>query len=142
MGENALALLHYLSSPKSPLPSLAGGYFAPTTVFFSNLGWFMSYSYSTAKIMYTSLFFASIILVKTIYVDPAPALKGGKGVWKEQTRGVVAVICGAGGAIVGANVVAVVMQRVLGKGMSWFASELSTLGLYGPAALTGALRFL
>jgi hypothetical protein len=29
------------------------------------------------------------------------------------------------------------MERVLGKGMSWFSSELSTLALYGPAALTG-----
>lgn len=137
MGENALALLFYLSSPVSPIPSLATGYTPPTTVFFSNLWIFISYSYRTAKIMYTLLFAASVILVRVIYVEPAPALRRGKGVWREQGRGIVAVTSGAVGAIVGANVVAVIMQRVLGSGMSWFSSELSTLALYGPAALTG-----
>lgn len=139
MGENALALLLHLSSPSSPLPSLTAGYTRPSTVFFSNLGIFISYSYHTANILHTLLFAASIILVHVIYIDPAPALKRGKGVWREQVRGVVAVISGAVGAIVGANAVALIMQRVLGRGMSWFSSELSTLGLYGPAALTGAL---
>ena len=41
------------------------------------------------------------------------------------------------GAIVGTNLVALIMVNVLGKGMSWFSSEMSTLRLYGPAALTG-----
>jgi hypothetical protein len=30
------------------------------------------------------------------------------------------------------------MHRVLGRNMSWFASEHSALLLYGPAALTGS----
>lgn len=137
MGENALALLRYLASPASPLPSLQSGCKPPTTVFFSHLGFFINYSYRTAKILYTLLFAASLVLVRVIFVDPAPALRRGKGLWREQARGVVAVIAGAGGAVVGANLVAVIIQRVLGKGMSWFSSELSTLGLYGPAALTG-----
>jgi hypothetical protein len=49
----------------------------------------------------------------------------------------MAVVSGAVGAVVGANLVALIIMKVLGKGMSWFSSELSTLGLYGPAALTG-----
>lgn len=137
MGENALALLRYLSSPASPLPSLTSGYKPPTTVFFTNLSWLIIYSYRTAKIVYTLFFAASLVLVRVIFVDPAPALRRRKGLWREQARGVVAVLVGAGGTLVGANVAAVVMQRVLGKGMSWFSSELSTLALYGPAALTG-----
>jgi hypothetical protein len=137
MGENALALLLYLSSPASPLPSLTSGYTPPTTVFFSNLGYFVSYSYRTAKILYVLLFAASIVLVHVIYVEPAPALRKGKGIWREQARGGVAVVSGAVGAIAGANLVAFVMVNVLGKGMSWFSSEMSTLGLYGPAALAG-----
>ena len=137
MGENTLALLLHLSSSASPLPSLTAGYTPPTTVFFSNLGFFISYSYRTAKILYVLLFVASVVLVRVIYVEPAPALKKGKGVWREQGRGVVAVVSGTVGAVVGANVVAVIMDRVLGKGMSWFSSEFSTLALYGPAALTG-----
>jgi hypothetical protein len=137
MGENALALLFYLSSPDSPLPSLTTGYTPPTTVFLSNLGIFVSFSFRTAKIMYLLLFAASVILVRVIYIEPAPALRKGKGLWREQARGVVAVVSGAVTAVVGANVVAVIMQRVLGKGMSWFSNEMSTLGLYGPAALTG-----
>ena len=40
------------------------------------------------------------------------------------------------GVIGVANLVALVMVNVLGKGMSWFSSKMSTLGLYGPAALT------
>jgi len=97
----------------------------------------MNYSYRTAKILYILLFAASLVLVRVIFVEPAPALRRAKGLWREQARGIVAVVAGAVGAVVGANVVAVVMQRVLGKGMSWFSSEFSTLGLYGPAALTG-----
>ena len=80
---------------------------------------------------------ASIVLVRIIYVEPAPALRKGKGIWREQARGCVAVVSGAVGAIAGANLVALVMVNVLGKGMSWFSSEMSTLGLYGPAALAG-----
>jgi hypothetical protein len=137
MGENALALLLHLSSPASPLPSLTSGYTPPTTVFFSNLGYFVSYSYRTAKILYILLLVASIVLVRVIYVEPAPALRKGKGIWREQARGCVAVVSGAVGAIAGANLVALVMVNVLGKGMSWFSSEMSTLGLYGPAALAG-----
>jgi hypothetical protein len=138
MGENALALLLHLSSPSSPLPSLTKGYAPPTTVFISNLGTFISYSYRTAKILYTLLFLASLLLVRAIYVEPAPALRKGKGVWREQVRGCVAVVAGVGGAVVGANLVAVVMVKVLGKGMSWFSNELSTMVLYGPAALAGS----
>ena len=80
MGENALALLHHLSSPASLLPSLITGYTPPTTVFFSSLGYFVSYSYRTAKIIYVLLLAASIVLVRVIYVEPAPALRKGKGI--------------------------------------------------------------
>jgi hypothetical protein len=58
-------------------------------------------------------------------------------VWREQGRGVVAVVSGAIGSVVGANIVEVIMDRGLEKGMGWFSGEFSTLTFYGPAALTG-----
>ncbi|KAH7910240.1 hypothetical protein BJ138DRAFT_132560 [Hygrophoropsis aurantiaca] len=139
MAENTLALLEYMSSPDSPLPSLASGYARPSTVFFSHLGIFFMYSYRTAKILYSVLFLASIILVSRTSVDYAPALKKGSGVIGQQMRGILAVSASALGAILGANLVAFTMQRVLFKGLSWFKSESAPVWLYAPAALTGAL---
>jgi len=43
-----------------------------------------------------------------------------------------------GGALIGANGLAVITHRIFGRNMSWFAAEHSTLLLYGPAALTGS----
>ncbi|KZT25302.1 hypothetical protein NEOLEDRAFT_1178422 [Neolentinus lepideus HHB14362 ss-1] len=131
MAENTLALLLYLSSPASPLPSLATGYVKPRTVFFSHLGAFFLYSYSTARVLYATLFVSSLLL--------AFQIKGGFRGVGQLAKGVGAVVGGFLGALMGANAVAVMMQRVLGKGMSWFAWEPACLGLYGPAALTGAL---
>ncbi|TFK48370.1 hypothetical protein OE88DRAFT_1684387 [Heliocybe sulcata] len=130
MAENTLALLTYLSSPLSPLPTLATGYAKPRTVFFSHLGVFFVYSYATARVLYSAVFVLSSLLVWNI--------KGGVRGMKEVGRGIGAVVGGAVGAVVGANVVAVVM-RGTGRGMSWFGWEPACLGLYGPAALTGAL---
>lgn len=139
-GENTLALLHHLSSKHSPLPSLTSGYTPPSTVFFSNLGYFIAYSYSTAKVMYVLLFGASLGLARATWKDPAPAVRGSGKAWKDIARGVVGVSSGAGGALVGANIVAFIMSSNygLGKAMSWFSNEFSTIGLYGPAAFTGS----
>ncbi|KAI0924464.1 hypothetical protein AcW2_005343 [Taiwanofungus camphoratus] len=139
MGENVLALLLHLSSPESPLPTLTDGYHRPDTVFFQYLGQFFIYSFRTATIMYLALFGLSLVLVRLTYVDPAPALKKSKSMLGEQLKGLIAAGGAFIGSFVGANVVAVVMHTVLGKGMSWFSSELSCIALYGPAALTGAL---
>ncbi|CBQ69193.1 conserved hypothetical protein [Sporisorium reilianum SRZ2] len=43
------------------------------------------------------------------------------------------------GAAVGANVVAVIMTRVLGKGMPWYSHEFFPVLLYGPPAVAGVL---
>ncbi|GBE89509.1 Putative endoplasmic reticulum metallopeptidase [Sparassis crispa] len=139
MGENVLALLLYLSSPESPLPTLTEGYTRPTTVFFQYLGYFYLYSFRTANTIYLAMLVTSLILAKVTYVDPAPALKKGKGLLGEHAKGILAVSSAFVGSLVGANVVAVVMRLVLGKGMSWFSSEWSCVALYGPAALAGGL---
>lgn len=141
MGENVLALLLHLSSPESPLPTLTDGYHRPDTVFFQYLGQFFIYSFRTATIMYLALFGLSLVLVRLTYVDPAPALKKSKSMLGEQLKGLIAAGGAFIGSFVGANVVAVVMHTVLGKGMSWFSSELSCIALYGPAALTGTSRY-
>ncbi|KAG7087620.1 hypothetical protein E1B28_013568 [Marasmius oreades] len=136
MGENALALLRHLSSDTSQLPSLTGGYTKPTTVYVSAFGRFLLYSFTTAKIIYTLLFFASILLVKTaipsvekVAKDPSRSIR----------RGFFSALSGLLGSIVLANVVAVIMAQILGKKMSWFSSEYSTMVLYGPPAVLGAL---
>ncbi|KAF5379478.1 hypothetical protein D9615_006633 [Tricholomella constricta] len=137
MAENTLALLRYLSAAGSPIPTLTT-YTRPTTVFFSYLGHFFIYSFTTAKVIYTALLAASIALVVATFQAPAPNGKR-HGVWAEQARGMLAVVAGIVGCLFVPNVVAFIMSRVLGKAMSWFASEYSAIVLYAPAALLGTL---
>ncbi len=51
----------------------------------------------------------------------------------------VAAIVSMIGAALGANLVAVIMTRVLGKGMSWYSHEFFPMLLYGPPAIAGVL---
>lgn len=139
MGENVLALIRHLTSSDSPIPSLTTGYTAPTTVFFSHIfRSFFTYSYTTAKVMYTALFVSSFLLVWVTFVDPAPALKkSGFVFWREQIKGCFAVIAGMLGTLLIPNVTAFVMRDVLDKAMSWFTSPLAAIAFYGPTALLG-----
>lgn len=141
MAENTLALLKYLASPESPLPTLTAGYSKPTTVFFYAFHYFFIYSFNTAKMLYTALLVASVVLVKVTFVNPAPALRKSGGIVSSNLKGFIAHLLGLAGAVVGANTVAFIMTGVLDKGMSWFSIELSCLLLYGPAAITGKLIF-
>lgn len=129
-----MALLEYLSSDESPLPELTSGYTKPTTVFYQVLSWFFVYSHKTAVLLYVSLFSVSLCLIAATFV---PATQNG-GFVREHVRGVLAMATAGLGAIVGTNLVAFVMAEVLHKPLSWFSSELSTVALYGPAALAGA----
>jgi len=139
MGENVLALIRHLTSSDSPLPSLTTGYTTPTTVFFNHIfQTFFTYSYATAKVIYTALFLSSFLLVWVTFVDPAPALKkAGCGFWREQIRGCFAVTAGMLGALLIPNVIAFIMKNVLDKAMSWFTSPLAAIAFYGPAGLLG-----
>ncbi|KAH9928451.1 uncharacterized protein BXZ73DRAFT_48526 [Epithele typhae] len=140
MAENTLALLHHLTSSESPLPELASaGYSKPQTVFFQYFGMFLVYSFTTAKIMYATSFILALIATRVTYVDPSPALKKGTSFVGEQARGFLVVTGSFVGAAVGANVVAFLMDTVLGRSLSWFSSIFACIFLYGPAALTGAL---
>lgn len=124
MAENSLALLRFLSADASPIPRLEHGFARPRTVFFSNLGLFLVYSFTTAKIMYTTLLAASFYLVWTT---------GVRRVWTAFGAVVSAFV----GALIGANGVAFVMSHVLYKAMSWFRAEYFPVFLYGPAAIVG-----
>lgn len=137
MADNTLALLKYLASAESPLPTLTSGYTKPTTVFFYVFHYFFIYSFSTAKVMYALLLVASVVFVKVSFVQPAPALRKGAGVISQNLKGLAAHLLGLLGAVIGANVVAFIMSTVLNRGLSWFSVELSCLVLYGPAAVTG-----
>ncbi|KAI0684198.1 hypothetical protein BC835DRAFT_1523949 [Cytidiella melzeri] len=139
MAENTLALLQFLSSSESPLPSLTAGYSKPSTVYYQSFSHFFVYSFSTAKKIYAALVVLSFTLVRLTFVPPAPALKQGRGIVSDNLRGIVAVSSAVVGSIVGVNVVAFVMRSVLNKSLSWFSKEMACVALYGPAALAGAL---
>ncbi|KAG2143750.1 uncharacterized protein EDB93DRAFT_1088015 [Suillus bovinus] len=131
MADNTFALVKHLTSPASPLPGLASGYGRPRTVFFTYLGVFFVYSFRTAEVLYSLLFIASCVLVRTA---GGPSARGAT-----MVKALFSVLSGGLGALVGANAVAFMMQRVLGRGMSWFGGEFEPLILYGPAAMCGAL---
>jgi Zn-dependent M28 family amino/carboxypeptidase len=148
MAENVIAILRYLSSDASPLPSLTAGYTRPTTVFFSDFGRFIQYQFSTALLMYGTLFSLSVSLAWFVHRERVPGSRSGSrspagasasGFWMTQWNGVRALLFAFGGALICANGLAVIMHRVVGRNMSWFAVEHSALLLYGPAALTGML---
>ncbi|KAK0459622.1 uncharacterized protein EV420DRAFT_1620165 [Desarmillaria tabescens] len=130
MGENALALLLHLSGHASPLPQLTDGYSKPEMVYFSHvIPYFFIYSFSTAKIIYAVFLIVTVALIH--FRSPFPA--------KTFVLSVLATLFAFVGALAGANAVALVMTHVLGKSMSWFKDELSTIVLYGPAAILGAV---
>ncbi len=131
MAENVLALVKYLSSNLSPLPTLTEGYTRPSTVYFSHIGVFIIYSFATARIMYSCLFLAVLLLVQF-----GNKLSGWS-IWTAQAKGVGAVLTGCVGGLITPNVVALVMTKVLGKGMSWFSNEHSGVLLYGVPTLLG-----
>ncbi|KAJ6577643.1 hypothetical protein B0H19DRAFT_1120767 [Mycena capillaripes] len=128
MGENTLALIRHLTSSSSPLPKLKAGFEHKRMhlVYFGLLSHFFIYRFSTAKVAYGALLASSLALTRPV--------------WKGQGRGVLAVMGGLFGSLLMPNIVAVVMHRVLGKGMSWFAgAHFSAIGLYAPATLLGGL---
>lgn len=130
MGENALALLLHLSGHASPLPQLTDGYSKPEMVYFSHvIPYFFIYTFSTAKIIYAVFLIVTVALIR--FRNPFPA--------KTLVLSVLATILAFVGALAGANAVALVMTHVLDKSMSWFKDELSTIVLYGPAAILGTV---
>ncbi|KAH9989914.1 hypothetical protein BJV74DRAFT_922202 [Russula compacta] len=138
MAENTLAILRYLSSDASPLPSLTTGYTRPTTVFFAEFGSFVQYQFATARVMYGTLFSLSLAMLWFVYRESMPGSQSA-GFWTAQWNGARALLVAFCGALIGANGLAAIMSRVLNHNMSWFASEHSALLLYGPAALAGML---
>ncbi|KAJ7639617.1 hypothetical protein DFH06DRAFT_1217545 [Mycena polygramma] len=128
MGENTLALIRHLTAPGSALPKLKAGFEHKRMhmVYFGLLSHFFMYRFSTAKVIYGALLAGSLALTRPV--------------WNGQQRGVLAVMGGLFGSLLVPNLVAVVMHRVLGKGMSWFAgAHFSAIGLYAPATLLGGL---
>ena len=136
MAENTLAMLRYLSSGESPLPSLTIGYTRPTTVFFAEFGYLVQYQFSTARLMYGTLFSLSLAVAWVFHRESVPGSRLA-GFWAAHWNGAGALLVAVGGALVSANGLAVIMHRFLGHNMSWYASEQSALFLYGPAALCG-----
>jgi len=91
--------------------------------------------------MYATLFVCALAFVVATYRDPSirkNSTSRGVSVWAAQAHAILLLTVGFIGAVIAVNGHAVVMQRVLGKNMSWFAAELSPIILYGPSALAGA----
>jgi hypothetical protein len=136
MAENVLSMLQYFTSADSPLPSLTAGYSRPSTVYFSHLGYFFIYSFTTAKWLYGLLLVSSIVFIKLSHVEPASPTRKCQSMLWEQARGAVFIFGGIAGTWLGSNAVATTM-RYMNKSMSWFSREYSALALYGPPALLG-----
>jgi hypothetical protein len=84
--------------------------------------------------MHTALLICAIVLV---FLHDKSRLNSAT-FWKRQMGAASLVLAGLGGALTSANIVAAVMNRVLGRGMSWFSNEFSALALFAPPALFGA----
>ncbi|KAJ7097218.1 hypothetical protein B0H15DRAFT_825213 [Mycena belliarum] len=126
MGENTLALIRHLTAAGSALPTLKAGFAHKRMhmVYFGLMGRFFIYRFSTAKVLYGALFAGALALARGHAVG----------------AGVRAVGTGILGSMLVPNLVALVMQRGLGKGMSWFAGgHFAAIGLYAPATLLGAM---
>lgn len=136
MADNALALLHHFTGASSPLPSMATKTpQKPRVVYFSVLGtWFISYSYSVASVMYTTLLVAVITLLQVTSSSSSTI-----DLFKLQLRGLRNILSGLVGALLGANIVAFFMSMVFNKDLSWFSREWLPLVLYGPPAVTGTV---
>ncbi|KAJ7698147.1 hypothetical protein B0H17DRAFT_1261330 [Mycena rosella] len=127
MGENTLALIRHLTAPGSALPQLIND--GPghkkkkmQMVYFGLMSHFFMYRFATAKVLYGALLASALALTRPV--------------WGEQARGMLAVGVGIVGSMGAPNVVALVMHRVLGKGMSWFAGgHFAAIRLYGPVTL-------
>lgn len=140
MAENTMALLKYLSSPESPLPSLTGGYTRPTTVFFSLAKTaYIRYSFQLANAMHIILFVSVVALLVASGASHSAATSAGVGVIVEHLKSMINVNVPFLGGIVSANVVAFIMSKVFNRSLSWFREEFSCVLLYAPAALAGAL---
>ena len=137
MAENSLAILQYLSSDASPLPSLTTGYSRPATVFFTQFGRFFQFQFATARLIYGTLFTLSLTLARFAYRKRAPGSSSNTFL-TEQWQGARALLVALVGALIGANGLAAILHRVFGRNMSWFASEHSALLLYGPATFGGS----
>lgn len=169
MGDNTLALLEFLSSPESPLPSLTSGYSKPTTVFFSFLNtYFFRYSFATANALHVALLAASLALIaysapptsvtvvkhekRELVVQSNGVTSTSAGVmevvasrssiWTDIIKGISVILLALLAALVNVHVVALIMVQILGRPLSWFRVESSCALLYGPAALLGALAVL
>ncbi|KAJ6513503.1 hypothetical protein DFH09DRAFT_1197180 [Mycena vulgaris] len=128
MGENTLALIRHLTAPGSAIPTLKAGFEHKRMhmVYFGLLSHFFMYRFSTAKVVYGALLAGALVLTRPV--------------WRGQGRGILAVMGGILGSMLVPNIVALVMHRVLGKGMSWFAGgHFAAIRLYGPATLLGGL---
>ena len=137
MAENTLAILQYLSSDASPLPSLTSGYSPPTTVIFTQFGQFFQYQFETARFIYGTLFTLSLTLIRYTYRMRAPR-PSPVGFLAEQWAGMRPLLLAFVAALICANGLAATIHRVLGRNMGWFASEHSALILYGPATFGGS----
>ena len=165
MGDNTLALVRYLSSEESPLPTLTTGYLKPTTVFFSFLGvYFIRYSFATANAMHFVFLAANMALisltsssVRTVRVkkdkqtikstnngfvsvsESSEIVTEGGNVWSDVLKGALVIVLGFASALISVHIVALVMVHLFNRPLSWFRYEASCLLLYGPPALFGGL---
>ncbi|KAH7098555.1 hypothetical protein BKA62DRAFT_712707 [Auriculariales sp. MPI-PUGE-AT-0066] len=127
MAENTLSIVEHLTSADSPLGNMTtSGFHKPSTTFFSLFGsYFFQYSSRTALIMSGTVAFNAYGLARSTVG------------LKRVAGGTASVLIMLLGALLSANILAFIMDRV--HPLSWYSNELSCILLYGPAALAGAI---
>src|SRR5260370_39636452 len=87
-------------------------------VFFSEFGWFILYQFTTARLMYGTLFALSLSLAWFVHRERVPGsrlrsktLTTIGDFWMAQWNGVRAHIVASGGALIGASGLAGIMHR-------------------------------
>ncbi|KAL7413564.1 hypothetical protein BDY24DRAFT_388928 [Mrakia frigida] len=130
-GANVLSLVDSLTSPGSALPNIEKkGTKKQTLVYFSFFDKiFVMYELEAAGRIARGLGSMVILLLvnRTAWIH-----------WKSYVVALAGTVGSVVGALVGVNVVALVMSKVLDRSMSWFSHEFLALALYSPPAFLGA----
>ncbi|KAE8270049.1 hypothetical protein A4X09_0g2290 [Tilletia walkeri] len=135
-GENTLAIVDYLvTSPESQLPTNRAFTKSESPVYFSLMGnmFFFLHNVTFRKLLHGLVAILSAQLLYAIRAEHH----------LDSLRATVITTLGIyGNFIVGAlfsNIVAFVLSKVLGAGMSWYRNEYFPFAVFGPPTVTGVL---
>ncbi|CED83794.1 Aminopeptidases of the M20 family [Phaffia rhodozyma] len=128
-GENVLAVVDELTAPESSLAEIEKGVKEQDLVYLSFFdSYFLMYSLETSSKISAVL----ISLVALLVLNRSEWRS-----YKAYAAGIAGCVSSFIGALLGVNIVALLMSKVLDRSMSWYSHELLPLALYAPPAFAG-----